>query len=56
LHAELFCEPNPIPAKWALYAMEKVERGIRLPMTWLTPINEPKVRAALAHAGITIHI
>ncbi len=55
LHADLFCEPNPIPAKWALHMMGRAEVGIRLPMTWLTVDSQPKVRAALAHAGITIH-
>lgn len=35
LHQKLFLEPNPIPAKWALYKMGKIPNGIRLPLTTL---------------------
>src|SRR5918994_1656188 len=35
LHRDLFLEPNPIPAKWALRQMGLIERGIRLPLTEL---------------------
>ena len=35
LHDSLFLESNPIPAKWALNNMNLIERGIRLPLTWL---------------------
>ncbi|MBI2800808.1 MAG: 4-hydroxy-tetrahydrodipicolinate synthase [Gammaproteobacteria bacterium] len=55
LHRDLFCESNPIPAKWALHAMGHAEVGIRLPLTWLSADEQPKVRAALAHAGIAVH-
>ncbi|PIE39104.1 MAG: 4-hydroxy-tetrahydrodipicolinate synthase [Gammaproteobacteria bacterium] len=37
LNRALFVEANPIPVKWALYQMGKMDRGIRLP---LTPLDE----------------
>jgi 4-hydroxy-tetrahydrodipicolinate synthase len=33
LHATLFAESNPIPVKWALAAMGRIEDGLRLPLT-----------------------
>ncbi|MES2664063.1 MAG: 4-hydroxy-tetrahydrodipicolinate synthase [Pseudomonadota bacterium] len=36
LHRNLFIESNPIPAKWALYRMGRIQSGIRLPLTELT--------------------
>ena len=44
LHNHLFLEANPIPVKWALTQMGKIESGIRLP---LTPF-ETKYHAALS--------
>ena len=35
LHDSLFLESNPIPVKWALNNMNLIEKGIRLPLTWL---------------------
>lgn len=32
LHAALFLEPNPIPVKWALHYLKRIETGIRLPL------------------------
>jgi len=37
LHKALFLEANPIPVKWALHEMGKIQNGIRLP---LLPLNE----------------
>jgi 4-hydroxy-tetrahydrodipicolinate synthase len=54
LHRDLFCESNPIPVKWAVHAMGLMDNGIRLPLTWLSPAAEPKVRAALSAAGISL--
>ncbi|WP_045226468.1 4-hydroxy-tetrahydrodipicolinate synthase [Methyloterricola oryzae] len=51
LHKELFIESNPIPAKWAVQQMGLIARGIRLPLTWLTPGCEARVRAAMQQAG-----
>ncbi len=52
LHKDLFVESNPIPVKWALFAMGRIELGIRLPLTVLANSCQPVVRAALQQAGI----
>jgi len=52
LHKDLFVESNPIPVKWALFAMGRIELGIRLPLTVLADQCQPVVRAALQQAGI----
>lgn len=52
LHEKLFLESNPIPVKWALAEMGRIEPGIRLPLTWFAePLREP-LRAAMREAGI----
>ncbi|WLF84207.1 4-hydroxy-tetrahydrodipicolinate synthase [Moraxella sp. ZY210820] len=52
LHEILFCESNPIPVKWALYEMKRIDVGIRLPLTPLaTQFREP-IRQALQQAEI----
>lgn len=50
LHRELSLEPNPIPVKWALFDMNVINPGIRLPLTWLSAAAQPRVRRAL-HAA-----
>ena len=52
LHEELFAESNPIPAKWALNRMNRIEKGIRLPLTWLSEAHRPRVAAAMSQAGL----
>lgn len=52
LHNGLFLESNPIPVKWALVEMGKIEKGIRLPMTDLSPQYHDTVREALRQAGV----
>lgn len=52
LHKGLFVESNPIPVKWALNAMGKIDRGIRLPLTELSAQYQDSVRGALHQAGI----
>lgn len=52
LHRDLFVEANPIPVKWALYRMGKMETGIRLPLTVLSEVSQPVVLAAMAEAGL----
>lgn len=51
LHKHLFCEPNPIPVKWALNQMNKIPAGLRLPLVALEPVNYDTVRTALRAAG-----
>lgn len=54
LHAELFCEPNPIPVKWALERMGLIDSGIRLPLMPLSPSMRSRVEAAIARAGLPL--
>lgn len=52
LHQKLFVEPNPIPTKWALAKMGRIEGGIRLPLTPLSVPAEHVVLAALKEVGL----
>lgn len=52
LHAALFLESNPIPAKWALYEMGYVTKGIRLPLTEFSEKYRDQLRDAMAHARV----
>ena len=52
LHQNLFLEANPVPVKWALQAMGKINPGIRLPLLELGERHHVKVRKALLQAGI----
>jgi 4-hydroxy-tetrahydrodipicolinate synthase len=54
LHQRLFVEANPIPAKWSLAQMGRIEPGLRLPLTPLAERFHDTVRDALAEAGIAI--
>jgi 4-hydroxy-tetrahydrodipicolinate synthase len=54
LHQKLFVEANPIPAKWALAQMGRIEPGLRLPLTPLAERFHEAVRGALAEAGIAL--
>ena len=52
LHKQMFCESNPIPAKWALAALGRMENGIRLPLTPLDARYHDVVRDALRETGL----
>ncbi|WP_226702157.1 4-hydroxy-tetrahydrodipicolinate synthase [Microbulbifer elongatus] len=52
LHKTLFVESNPIPVKWALKEMGRIDSGIRLPLTVLSPEHHGVVRDALRSAGV----
>jgi 4-hydroxy-tetrahydrodipicolinate synthase len=52
LHKDLFIESNPIPVKWALHEMDRIDIGIRLPLTALADNCREPVRAALRQAGV----
>ncbi len=54
LHQRLFLEANPIPAKWALARMGRIENELRLPMTSMDPQYEPALLQALASAGVAL--
>ncbi|MEJ2423227.1 MAG: 4-hydroxy-tetrahydrodipicolinate synthase [Candidatus Thiodiazotropha sp.] len=52
LHRALFVESSPIPVKWAMSELGLSPKGIRLPLTWLTPPSEGVVRDAMHQAGV----
>ncbi len=52
LHEKLFLESNPIPVKWALAEMGRIQPGIRLPLTWLSAQYHQPLRAVMQGAGI----
>jgi 4-hydroxy-tetrahydrodipicolinate synthase len=54
LHGALFLESSPIPAKWAVAHMGLIEEGIRLPLTWLAPVHEAALTAAMQKAGVEV--
>jgi len=53
LHRAMFVESNPIPAKWALLEMGRVQPGIRLPLTPLSAAGQVVVREALSAVGVS---
>jgi len=52
LHKQLFCEPNPIPVKWALERLGRCGGTLRSPLTPLTSAQQPVVEQALRDAGL----
>ena len=52
LHQYLFLESNPIPVKWALHTMGKIQAGIRLPLLPLDDRYHQEVKKALQQAGV----
>lgn len=52
LHKKLFLESNPVPAKWALHLMGKIQSGIRMPLLPLDKRYHQEVKEALQHAGV----
>jgi 4-hydroxy-tetrahydrodipicolinate synthase len=51
LHQKLFVEANPIPVKWALAEMGRVDLGIRLPLVPLSAQHHDTLRGVLKEAG-----
>jgi 4-hydroxy-tetrahydrodipicolinate synthase len=52
LHKQLFCEPSPAPAKWALSRLGRCRPGVRLPLVEATAAGQALVDAALADCGL----
>ena len=52
LHNQLFLESNPIPVKWALNKMGRIDTGIRLPLTPFDAKFHGKLMEAMKTAGI----
>lgn len=51
LHRDLFLEGNPVPVKWALHAMGRIEGRLRLPLVELDPKFHDTLRATLKKTG-----
>jgi 4-hydroxy-tetrahydrodipicolinate synthase len=52
LHKALFVESNPIPVKWAVARMGLCGHALRLPLTQLTPANQPALERVLHSTGL----
>jgi len=52
LHQQLFCEPSPAPAKWALHRLGHCLPQVRLPLLSLTEAGQIQVDQALRDAGL----
>ena len=52
LHNRLFVEPNPVPVKWALQQMGRMQGGIRLPLVPLGAASHDWLRSALRESGV----
>lgn len=52
LHNRLFVEPNPVPVKWALQQMGRIQSGIRLPLVPLGAASHESLRSALRESGV----
>ncbi|MEN6669738.1 4-hydroxy-tetrahydrodipicolinate synthase [Psychrobacter sp. B38] len=52
LHRDLFIESSPIPAKYALYKMGMIDKGIRLPLVWLAEQHHATIDDALVRANL----
>ena len=53
LHQALFVESNPIPVKWALSYLRRIQPYMRLPLTPLDNKYQTQVKQALAASGLT---
>lgn len=53
LHKKLFLESNPIPTKWALTQMGKIQPGIRMPLLTLDNQYHQEVKDAMQNAGVS---
>jgi 4-hydroxy-tetrahydrodipicolinate synthase len=52
LHKALFVESNPIPVKWAVARMGLCGHTLRLPLTQLTPANQPALERVMHATGL----
>lgn len=52
LHRDLFIDSSPIPAKYALYKMGMIDKGIRLPLVWLADEHHATIDTALVRANL----
>lgn len=52
LHTDLFCEPNPVPTKYALAKLGKIDPFCRSPLIEITSAGQAIVEAAMQEAGL----
>lgn len=52
LHKDLFVESSPQPAKYALHKMGKIDKGIRLPLVWLSYEGQKTMDDGLSRANL----
>jgi 4-hydroxy-tetrahydrodipicolinate synthase len=52
LHKQLFCEPSPAPAKWAMSQLGLCAPHVRLPIVPLTEAGQVAVRQALVDSAL----
>ncbi len=52
LHKQLFCEPSPAPAKWAMARLGLCGAAMRLPIIDLTSAGQAAVEQALRDSGL----
>lgn len=52
LHKQLFCEPSPAPAKWAMAQLGRCGEAVRLPILPLTEAGRASVGQALRDSGL----
>ncbi len=52
LHRQLFCEPSPAPAKWALSRLGRGQPHVRLPLLPLSDAGQALVEQALRDGGL----
>jgi len=54
LHKDLFVDPSPAPAKYALSLLGKMEPTVRLPITECRESTKAIVKDAMVQAGIQV--
>ena len=54
LHKDLFIDPSPAPAKYALSLMGKMQPTVRLPITECRDSTKEIVKAAMLRAGVSV--
>lgn len=52
LHKDLFVESSPQPVKYALHKMGKIDKGIRLPLVWLSYESQKIIDDSLHRANL----
>ncbi len=52
VHRAMFCEANPIPVKWALHRMCRMEAGVRLPLVAPSAGAQEIILSALRAHGV----